>query len=183
MADPGGVAARLQPGRRAWVKGAILDDVIRVDEMEVIPYPRAGAIPSKETNTTGRFEFVDVGAWHNRMPPDTNVRHLVLNFKAQNLAADRKERKVRIERIFYSFSRDKEGVVGKRMSLVNPDTGLAGGRMELTLRHNEATEFAIRGEDVYPDGHVNEELYVVVILSIGEERVVVRQNGKIIEAF
>lgn len=183
VADPGGVAARLQPGRRAWVKGAILDDVIRVDEMEVIPYPRAGAIPGKETNTTGRFEFVDVGAWHNRMPPDTNVRHLVLNFKAQNLAADRKERKVRIERIFYSFSRDKEGVVGKRMSLVNPDTGLAGGRMELTLRHNETTEFAIRGEDVYPDGHVNEELYVVVILSIGEERVVVRQNGKIIEAF
>jgi hypothetical protein len=107
----------------------------------------------------------------------------VLNFKAQNLAADRKDRTMKIERIFYSFSRDKEGVVAKQMSLVNPDTGMAGGRQEITLPHNEATEFGIRGEDVYPDGHVNEELYVIVILSVGDERVVLRQHGKIIEAF
>lgn len=178
-----GIAARLQPGRRAWVKGAILDQVIRVDEMEVIPYPRAGAIPNREANTTVRFEFIDVGAWHNRMPPDANIRHLVLNFKAQNLAADRKDRTVKIERIFYSFSRDKEGVAARRMSLINPDTGMAGGRMEMPLPHGKTIEFGIRGEDIYPDGHVNEDLYVIVILSVGEERVVLRQNGKIIEAF
>ncbi len=183
VADATGLAGRLQPGRRAWVKGVVLDDVIRVDEMEVIPYPRAGAIPSKETNTTGRFEFVDVGAWHNRMPPDANIRHLVLNFRVQNLAADRRDRTMKIERIFYSFLRDKEGVAARRMSLVNPDTGLAGGRMELLLPHGETPEFAVRGEDVYPDGHVNEDLYVIVILSIGEERIVLRQHGKIIEAF
>jgi len=183
VADAGAIAARLQPGRRAWVKGVILDDVIRVDEVEVIPFPRAGAVPNKEANTAGRFDFVEVGAWHNRMPPDTNIRHLVLNFKAQNTASDRKDRTMKVERVFYSFSRDKEGVVAKRLSLVNPDTGMGGGRQEMTLRHNESIEFAIRGEDVYPDGHVNEELYVIVILSIGEERVVLRQHGKIIEAF
>lgn len=177
------LSTQLQPGRRAWVKGEVFNDVIRIDEIEVIPYTRAGEIPAKAATTVGRFEFVEVGAWHNRMPPATDKRHLVLNIRAENTASDRKPRTVRVERIFYSFDKDREGVVAKDMSLIDPATGMAGGKREMPLPPAAPADVNIRGENTYPDGHLDEELYVIVILSVGDERIVLRHHGTIIAAY
>lgn len=176
------LSAQLQPGRRAWIKGEVFKDGIRVDEIEVLPFPRPGVIPSKVANAIGRFDLNEVGAWHNRMPPSTDKRHLTLSIRAENTAADRKDRVIKVERVFYSFDKDREGVLAKDMSIIDLNTGLAGGKMEMPLPHGKPIDLGIRGEDTYPDGHVDDEIYVIVILSVGDERIILRGHCKIIAA-
>ncbi len=180
--DAAALNARLQAGRRAWIKGAVFEQVIRIDEIEVLPFTRAGEIPMKMVKPAARFDLMEVGAWHNRMPPSNDTRHLTLMIRAENTAADRKPRTVKLERVFYSFDKDREGVLAEDMSLINPDTGMAGGKMEMTLPPGQAVDLGIRGEGVYPEGHIDEEIYVTVILSIDDERIILRGHTRIIAA-
>ena len=182
MANVAAISARLQPGRRAWVKGEVFETFIRVDEIEVLPYKQAADIPDKVANAIGRFTMTELGAWHNRMPPSTDKRHLVVTIRAESTAGDRKDRTVKVERLFYSFDANQEGVVAEHMSLINPDTGLAGGQLEMTLPPDKPADIALRGEQTYPDGHVNDEIYVIVVLSVGDERIVLRQHCRVIAA-
>lgn len=178
----GAISAQLQPGRRTWVKGEVFEKFIRVDEIEVLPYKKAADIPDRTTNAIGRFTITELGAWHNRMPPSTDRRHLVVTIRAESTDGREKERTVKVERVFFSFDEDEEGVVAEHISLIDPSSGLGGGKLEMPLPVDKPADVALRGESVYPDGHVNGEIFVIVVLSVDNERVVLRQHCRIIAA-
>lgn len=180
--DVGAISAQLQPGRRAWVKGEVFEKFIRVDEIETLPYKKAADIPDRRTNAIGRFTITEVGAWHNRMPPSTDRRHLVVTIRAESTDGWEKDRTIKVQRVFYSFDEDVEGVVAEHMSIIDPNSGLDGGKLEMTLAPDKPADVALRGESTYPDGHVGEDIYVIVVLSVGKERVVLRQHGRVIAA-
>ena len=116
------------------------------------------------------------------MPPSTDRRHLVVTIRAESAAGDKKDRTIKVERVFYSFDEDREGTVAERMSLIDPDTGLAGGKMEMPLPFDKPADVALRGEQTYPEGHIDDEIYVIVVLSVGAERIVLRQHCRVIAA-
>jgi len=178
----GAISTQLQPGRRAWVKGEVYEKFIRVDEVEVIPFKKAADIPDRAINAIGRFTITELGAWHNRMPPSIDRRHLVVTIRAESAAGEKKDRTIKVERVFYSFDEDREGVVAEQMSLIDPNTGMASGKMEMLLPFDKPTDVALRGEQTYPDSHVNDEIYVIVVLSVGAERIVLRQHCRVIAA-
>lgn len=68
------------------------------------------------------------------------------------------------------------------MSLMDPNSGLDGGKLEMPLPAGKPADVSLRGEQTYPDGHVDDEIYVIVVLSVGDERIVLRQHCRVIAA-
>ncbi|MFG0329122.1 MAG: hypothetical protein ACF8PN_04415 [Phycisphaerales bacterium] len=155
------------------------------------PEPNVDEMATTASENEVKVDFEEVSAWEDRMPriidedelnnrPPVPPRHLVLDFAATNRASESRE--LVVEQVLWSFEDHQLGTEAPTVTIMDED-GRETGRRSIKLDAGATNvQFKLRGRDVFPAGHGDENLWVTVTFRVGDDRFSVRRSGRVVLA-